>query len=115
MPGWRSRRRTLGQWVDPRGIVVLIDRACWHGHILAGHPEMPARLDWLAATIEAPDAIYESSYASTRHCFYRRGVIPEFSTLLVKVVVEMYGARAAEVRTAHLVKSVTLGEVQLWP
>jgi len=40
---------------------------------------------------------------------------PSSQRCLVKVVVEMYGARAAEVRTAHLVKSVTLGEVQLWP
>lgn len=75
---------------------------------------MPARLDWLAVTIEAPDAIFESTFGPTRQCFYRQSVLPQFPILLIKVVVEMVGNQRAEVRTAHLVKGVATGEVQIW-
>ncbi|MBI3323688.1 MAG: hypothetical protein HYZ92_00215 [Candidatus Omnitrophica bacterium] len=45
---------------DPEGVVAVLERNCWYGHILRGHPEMRRRLQDVERALAKPTEIHEN-------------------------------------------------------
>ena len=45
---------------DPQGVMVTLERNCWYGHILRGHPELRRRLKDVEKALLKPTEIHEN-------------------------------------------------------
>lgn len=45
---------------DPEGVVITLEKNCWYGHILRGHPEMRRRLTDVEHALLRPTEIHEN-------------------------------------------------------
>jgi len=46
--------------IDAQGFTVILERNCWYGHILRGHPEMRRRLTDVKQALHTPTEIHEN-------------------------------------------------------
>ena len=45
---------------DVQGFTIILERNCWYGHILRGHPEMRRRLGDVKKALITPTEIHEN-------------------------------------------------------
>ena len=45
---------------DVQGFIITLERNCWYGHILRGHPEMRRRLGDVKKSLITPTEIHEN-------------------------------------------------------
>lgn len=94
---------------DPQGFVITLERNCWYGHILRGHPEMRHRLKDVEKALLKPTEIHENLERQRMNLvyYYRCPGRDKFQDFL-KVAVWVYDSQAqrAIVTTAHPVVDI---------
>ena len=93
---------------DPLGRLITLRDRTWFGHIVRGHPEMELERGRVEDAIERPHEIRVSR--ADPNCRLYFGAGPRKETRIVVVV----DVRPAIVKTAHLARRVSGGNVE-WP
>jgi len=92
---------------DPKGMVVVCTKDCWHNHILPRHGSMSEKIETIKLTITNPAyGVYRDAHFSDRRVYYYRN--PSHPRYM-KVVVREYPHRS-EVITAFETDSMKAGE-----
>jgi len=96
--------RALFTVTDPQGLIVTLERNCWYGHILRGHPEMRRRLKDVERALLKPTEIHENfEQRRVSMVYYQRCPGRDKFQDYLKVAVWVYDVEAerAIVTTAH--------------
>jgi hypothetical protein len=91
---------------DPLGRDITLHDRTWYGHVVKGHPDIMNHRDLVEAAVRSPDEIRHSKSDPDCRIYYGRGPSP---TLRMMVVVDV---AVRVVKTAHLAKKTTGGEVE---
>ena len=94
---------------DPQGFVITLEKNCWYGHVLRGHPEMRRRLKDVERTLLKPTEIHENVERRRMNLvyYYRcpgRDKVQDYLKVAVWVY-DVAGQRAI-VTTAHPVINI---------
>jgi|GEM_PF-1408805 len=101
--------RALLTVTDPQGVTVTLERNCWYGHILRGHPELRHRLKDVERTVLHPTEIHENlERQRINMVYYHRCPGRDRLQPYLKVAVWVYdlNAKQAIVTTAHPVMEI---------
>lgn len=96
--------RALCTVTDPEGFVITLERNCWYGHILRGHPEMRHRLKDVQRALVKPTEIHENfEQRRSNMVYYHRCSGRDKLQDFLKVAVWVYDVegKQAIVTTAH--------------
>jgi hypothetical protein len=93
---------------DPLGRLITLHDRTWLGHIVKGHPEIAQERSRVEAEIENPQEIRLSRLDATCRLYFGAG--PRERVRIVVVV----DVRRGIVKTAHLARRLSGGEVE-WP
>ena len=101
--------KALFTLTDPLGFTVTLERNCWYGHILRGHPEMRRRLNDVQRALLKPTEIHESTQHRRWNMIYYvrcpgRDRFQEY--LKVSVWVHDAQGQRAIVTTAHQIMDI---------
>lgn len=92
---------------DPKGMVIVCTKDCWHNHILSRHESLTAQIETVKLTITNPTyGVYRDANFSDRRIYYYRN--PSYPRYM-KVVVREDPDRS-EVITAYETDSMKPGE-----
>lgn len=95
--------------VDPLGRTFILADRTWHQHILVGHPEMITHRTLVEQAVRSPLCIRISlSDPNCRKCF---GPGPRRSVFVATIV----DVRLGIVKTAHLSRTLTSGDLEWEP
>ena len=89
---------------DPEGVVITLEKNCWYGHILRGHPEMRRRLKDVKRALLEPTEIHENSERRRFNLvYYHRCPGRDKFQDYLKVAVWVYDSQGKQaiVTTAH--------------
>ena len=94
---------------DPQGFSITLERNCWCGHILRGHPEMRRRLKDVERVLLKPTEIHQNlKQRRVNMVYYQRYPGRDKFQDYLKVAVWMYDVegKRAIVTTAHPIVSI---------
>ena len=101
--------RALFTVTDPLGMTIALERNCWYGHILRGHPEMRGRLRDVKQGLIKPTEIHENLQHRRVNLvyYYRCSGRDRFQDYLkIAVWVHDTDAQQAIVTTAHPIMAI---------
>ena len=94
---------------DPQGFLVTLERNCWYGHILRGHPDMRRRLKDVERALLKPTEIHQNlEQRRLNMVYYQRCPGRDTFQDYLKVTVWVYDVegKRAIVTTAHPIVSI---------
>lgn len=94
---------------DPQGIIVTLERNCWYGYILRGHPELRRRLKDVKRALLKPTEIHENVEQQRMNLvYYHRCPGRDKFQDYLKVAVWVYDipGKRAIVTTAHPIMAI---------
>ena len=105
------------QVIDPLGYTICLQMERWERHITAGHPELKDKLDLVTETLSSPQAIIRKTMGTSTVCLYYRltgRTFYRYNDIYTSVVVDLNeSAKTGSVKTAHLVRKISKGEL-IW-
>ncbi len=103
------------------GTRITCDQSRWEEHIIARHPEMAGRIEWVRETVESPTLICRSIYHARRRLLYRPYQFDSLPTAAyLRVVVEYHRNMLTRLTSGIIISAFAVANVEpdaekIWP